>query len=140
LAAGPIRPGLRLNWPRGVFAVGNAAGEAHPCVAEGISMAMQSAWLLTGRLIEWRKAGGRSAALPKVAAQYAWAWRRAFLPRLVAASAVVSWVMSKRALTVSIPLVNRFPDLLTWGALASGKAQRVVRTRSSPVISLSASP
>jgi flavin-dependent dehydrogenase len=140
LAAGPIRPGLRLHWPRGVFAVGNAAGEAHPCVAEGISMAMQSAWILTRGLLEWRKAGGRSTALPRVAAQYAWAWRRAFLPRLVAASAVVSWVMSKRALTVSIPLVNRFPRLLTCGALASGKAQRVVRSNSSPVYSLSSAP
>src|SRR5262249_20095406 len=43
MAAGPIRPGVRLRTPPGFFAVGNAAGEAHPVIAEGISMAMQSA-------------------------------------------------------------------------------------------------
>ncbi len=75
LAAGPIRPGVRLRRPPGVFAVGNAAGEAHPVVAEGLSMALQSAWLLTERLRAWR--GGSTAALPAVAADYARAWRRA---------------------------------------------------------------
>src|ERR1039457_285735 len=52
LAAGPIRPGIRL--PRSgadVFLIGNAAGEAHPIVGEGISMAMQSAWLLCEQLV-----------------------------------------------------------------------------------------
>src|ERR1700683_2580756 len=51
LAAGPLRPGIRVRGNGGICAVGNAAGEAHPVVAEGISMAMQSAWLLTRRLI-----------------------------------------------------------------------------------------
>src|SRR5207253_2767244 len=46
LSAGPIRPGIRHCGLDGIFLVGNAAGEAHPVVAEGIGMAMQSAWLL----------------------------------------------------------------------------------------------
>lgn len=46
LSAGPINPGIRQQFSNGVFLVGNAAGEAHPIVAEGISMAMQAAWLL----------------------------------------------------------------------------------------------
>ena len=50
LAAGPIAPGIRTRYADGIFRVGNAAGEAHPIVAEGISMAMQSAWLLAGAL------------------------------------------------------------------------------------------
>jgi hypothetical protein len=33
LAAGPIRPGIRLQGRPGIFPVGNAAGEAHPVVA-----------------------------------------------------------------------------------------------------------
>jgi flavin-dependent dehydrogenase len=45
LAAGPLRPGRREAREDGYFAVGNAFGEAHPIVAEGISMAVQSAWL-----------------------------------------------------------------------------------------------
>ena len=40
--------------------IGNAAAEAHPIIGEGISMAMQSAWLLCVRLI----AAGRSNASP----------------------------------------------------------------------------
>ncbi len=43
LSAGPIRPGIRAFRRDGIFTVGNAAGEAHPIVAEGISMALQSA-------------------------------------------------------------------------------------------------
>ena len=82
LAVGPLRPGLRSPDPRpAVFAVGNAAGEAHPIVGEGISMALQSAWLLGRRLIAggpdrdaaaWHTAGKRHAA----------EWRRYFAPRI----------------------------------------------------------
>ena len=46
LSAGPIRPAIRRFRSQGVFAVGNAAGESHPIIAEGISMAIQSAALL----------------------------------------------------------------------------------------------
>ena len=50
LATGPIRPGVRLGQGDGVFRIGNAAGEAHPIVGEGISMAMQSAFVLAAVL------------------------------------------------------------------------------------------
>ena len=41
LAAGPIRPGVRLRrWRTDAFLIGNAAGEAHPIIGEGISMAI----------------------------------------------------------------------------------------------------
>ena len=46
LATGPIRPGVRLGHGDGIFRIGNAAGEAHPIVGEGISMAIQSAFVL----------------------------------------------------------------------------------------------
>src|SRR5204862_6965987 len=51
LASGPLRPGVRLGRRRGegedgAFRIGNAAGEAHPIVGEGISMALQSAFVL----------------------------------------------------------------------------------------------
>ena len=47
LSAGPIRPGFRSRFKDGVFIVGNAAGESHPIIAEGISMASQSENTLT---------------------------------------------------------------------------------------------
>jgi flavin-dependent dehydrogenase len=123
LSVGPIRPGMRLRWPAGIFAVGNAAGEAHPVVAEGISMAMQSAWLLARRLIY--------SSRPRAEDQRAYAaeWRRAFQPRLIASQAVARWAMTPRALTASLPWVSRFPRLLTWGALASGKVSPISRTK-----------
>jgi flavin-dependent dehydrogenase len=128
LAAGPIRPGMRLTWPTGVFAVGNAAGEAHPVVAEGISMAMQSAWLLARELETWRRHGLRQSELPCVADRYARRWRCAFRPRLIAAAAVARWAMSPRLMASSLPIFRKFPALLTWGAAVTGKSTRVVRS------------
>ena len=46
LASGPLRPGVRQPYRDGVYAVGNAAGEVHPIVGQGISLALRSAALL----------------------------------------------------------------------------------------------
>ncbi|MEO6138307.1 MAG: NAD(P)/FAD-dependent oxidoreductase, partial [Luteimonas sp.] len=55
LGAGPIRPGIRSPAPaRNVFAIGNAAGEAHPILGEGMTMGIQSAFMLCARLIPQR--------------------------------------------------------------------------------------
>jgi len=124
LSAGPIRPGIRGGGSAGAFLVGNAAGEAHPVVAEGISMALQGAWLLARRLLSSR---GREA--DAVAAGYAADWRRAFAPRLYAAAAVAHWAMRPAAVAAALPLLSRLPALLSWGARASGKAAAVVPRR-----------
>ena len=63
------------------MAVGNAAGEAHPIIAEGISMAMQSAWLLCDRLAR-EKHPLLNASLREVGRDYSRAWRRTFAPRM----------------------------------------------------------
>jgi flavin-dependent dehydrogenase len=126
LAAGPIRPGVRLRYGRGIFPVGNCAGEAHPAVAEGISMAMQSSWLLTRRLIAWRRAGGVRAYLDVVGDAYAAAWRRNFAGRLYASEALAQWAMRPAAVAGTLPLLHLFPGILPWAARLSGKAKRVV--------------
>jgi menaquinone-9 beta-reductase len=131
LAAGPIRPGIRLEAPVGVFRVGNAAGEAHPVVAEGISMALQSSWLLADRLAAWKQHGGRRADLPAVQESYAAAWRKAFTPRIWAAHVIAHWAMRPATVSLSLPLLWCFPKLLTWGAQFSGKARSIVRCPSS---------
>ncbi|HVC93883.1 MAG TPA: FAD-dependent monooxygenase [Pirellulales bacterium] len=128
LAAGPIRPGIRRRYDDRVFAVGNAAGEAHPVVAEGISMAMQSAWLLGQRLAA---DGGRvrsrrardEAAVDRAGRDYAALWRQAFAGRIRAAAAVAHWAMHPAAVRAALPLVRRCPSLLTWGARRCGKAR-----------------
>src|SRR6478736_1872923 len=77
LSAGVIQPGIRPRYQDGAFVVGNAAGEAHPVVAEGISMAMQSAWLLAERLIAQRGEIHLALARQQIARSYSAAWRRA---------------------------------------------------------------
>jgi menaquinone-9 beta-reductase len=118
LGAGPLRPGIRLQARAGLFPVGNAAGEAHPVIAEGISMALQSAWLLSRHLL----AGPPTRALAQA---YAADWRRQFAPRLHTARVVAEWAMRPVAVAGLLPLLCRFPVLLNWGARLSGKVRRL---------------
>jgi flavin-dependent dehydrogenase len=120
LSAGPIRPGIRRCFADGVFVVGNAAGEAHPAVAEGISMAMQSAWLLVEKLIA-------NSDEQSVARDYTRAWRSSFAPRIRAAAAIAHWTMRPRLVAATLPLFRTWPKLLTLGAWLSGKSKLVVQ-------------
>jgi menaquinone-9 beta-reductase len=135
LSAGPIRPGIRLGSCHGpgIFLVGNAAGEAHPIVAEGISMAMQSAWLLAERLTARQDSVCSSLALNAIGRDYAAAWRRSFAPRIRAASLFAQWAMRPAVVRPALPLVRRFPSVLTLGARLGGKATRVVTEEEYPV-------
>ena len=116
LAAGPIRPGIKSFARNGVFAIGNAAGEAHPLIAEGISMAIQSAFLLCGAL---REPGDAHDA---VARRYARAWRRQFAPRVHAAAAFARLATDARTRPTAIAALRAMPSMLTLGARWSGKA------------------
>ena len=117
MAAGPIRPGVRLRSPAGFYAVGNAAGEAHPVIAEGLSMAIQSAWLLSNRLL-------RGEPIDFACRGYANDWRRAFLPRLRTSRLLAAWAMRPIARAATMPVLAGWPSLLTWFARLSGKANR----------------
>ncbi len=122
LSAGPIRPGIRRCGFGRIFLVGNAAGEAHPVVAEGIGMAMQSAWLLCECLTS-RSAGVLSEeVLDAVRSEYAAAWRRTLAPRIRAAALIANWAMRPAAVACVLPLLRLFPGALTVGARFSGKA------------------
>ena len=126
LAAGPIRPGIRPRYAEGVFYVGNAAGEAHPIVAEGISMAMQSAWLLCNRLLRTQDRAASLDTRAQAGRLYARDWRAAFALRIYAAAAfahTAMWPGAERLL----PVIERFPKILSWGATLSGKTALLVR-------------
>jgi flavin-dependent dehydrogenase len=125
MSSGPIRVGMRLRTPRGIFALGNTAGEAHPVIAEGITMALQSAWLLSERLIAWRRSGGRPEALDTVAANYRTAYLRSFGQRILTSIALAQWAMRPAVFVGTLPAVRFFPALLTWGAGWTGKAKRL---------------
>jgi flavin-dependent dehydrogenase len=113
LATGPIRPGMRTRYHDGIFFTGNVAGEAHPIIAEGISMAIQSSWLLAQHLLSDGPAAGPN---------YARAWKQQFAARL-RASSVFAWLaMNDHSRAAASQLIRIFPSLLTWGAHLSGKA------------------
>jgi menaquinone-9 beta-reductase len=127
LAVGPIRPGIRpASRGEGRFAIGNAAGEAHPIVAEGISMAIQSAWLLCERLIAQGDRARASHAQRAIARDYAAAWRRSFTTRIRAAALFAHLAMRPHAARVLLPLLRRHPSIVTVGARLSGKVRRSV--------------
>lgn len=119
LAAGPIRPGIRVRSPERFFAVGNAAGEAHPLVAEGIGMAIQSAWLLAEALGDARGAHD-PARLRAAAREYERRWRVHFAARVRASRFLA--LATGTALRACTALVAAAPELLAWGARWSGKA------------------
>lgn len=129
LSAGPIRPGIRARYKDGVFFTGNAAGEAHPIVAEGISMAAQSAWLLAQCLIADREGVLSGAGRDVVGRRYAAQWAHSFAPRIRAASLFAHLAMRPQAATFVLSLLKLFPVLLTLGARLSGKTRQIVPSR-----------
>jgi flavin-dependent dehydrogenase len=112
LSAGPIRPGIRTLAAGAVFHAGNAAGEAHPLVAEGISMAIQAGWLAAGAIA----AGGDEER------SYAASWRRHFASRVRASSFFASLMLRPWGAAASAALLESSPAILTWGAWWSGKS------------------
>jgi flavin-dependent dehydrogenase len=118
LSTGPIRPGIRPRYRDGVFFTGNSAGEAHPIIAEGISMAIQSSWLLTRHLV---------AAGPAAATLYPREWRAQFGVRIAAASVFAHCAMHDTSRATAARLIAAFPAILTWGAALSGKATPMMR-------------
>ncbi|HEU4618344.1 MAG TPA: FAD-dependent monooxygenase [Gammaproteobacteria bacterium] len=133
LAAGPIAPGIRAfradaertgGGLGGIFAVGNAAGEAHPVIAEGISMAIQGADLLAGLLVASQDRIGSPAARAEVGRRYAAAWRGRFGARLRAAALFARLASSEHAAGLLLPLARALPGAISLGARWSGKAQR----------------
>ena len=122
LSAGPIRPAIRRFERDGVFAIGNAAGEAHPIVAEGISMAIQSAFLLCERLLE-RGAESTHA----IAREYETQWRGNFAARVHAAALFARVLMNPLAGRAAVAILERLPAILTAGARWSGKDRGLQR-------------
>lgn len=135
LSAGPIRPGVRAAHQAGLFRVGNAAGEAHPIIAEGISMAMQSSWLLCRRLIAEQTSVLAGADTGSLGDAYARNWRGQFALRLQAAEVLARVAMQPVGAALAGWAVNAAPQLLTLGARISGKtAPTIVRALSAEAV------
>ena len=125
-SVGPLHPGIRRTSDGGGFFVGNAAGEAHPVIAEGISMAMQSGFLLARMLAD--NSDRRDARR-----RYAAAWHHLFASRIRAAAAIAHWAMRPMAVAISLPLLSAFPAVLTQGARSSGKVSPICSAAPEPI-------
>lgn len=136
LAAGPLDPGIRLSAKDAMFRIGNAAGEAHPIVGEGMSMALQSAWLLSAQLLD--RAGHKALShhglasvtwQSEVAMHYATAWRRQFVPRLRLAAIFAHAAMRPASSAALMAAAQMWPGLLTQGASWSGKTRGIIDSK-----------
>jgi flavin-dependent dehydrogenase len=112
LAAGPIRPGVRAFHHADVFVLGNAVGEAHPAIAEGIAMALESAALLAGLLLSEQHA----------ARVYERRWRARFGRQVLASRLVAAAAMHASAMDLSRLLIGASPRILSFCAGLAGKA------------------
>ena len=121
LAAGPLHPGMRPLYRDGVFAVGNAAAEAHPVVGEGIAMALASAALLCERLAPALAGDFSRESERRVAREYSSAWRRRFVLRLWTSARLAQLAMRPSAGAWAERVLSPAPALLSAVAALSGK-------------------
>ena len=126
LSVGPLRPQIRLSTSDRWFSVGNAAGETHPLIGEGMSMALQSAFLLAGSLIS-QPAGAIDATRARdIHRAYRSAWRRAFAQRLRLARIFAHIAMRPELSAPVTRLLRNRPKLLTAAAHLAGKARKPI--------------
>ena len=106
-----------------IFRVGNLAGESHPIIAEGISMALQSGWMLARELGESRKWGPceRAAA----GQRYSVAWKKQFSTRIRVASLLARMVIFPATARALRTVVQAVPMSLSVGAVLSGKTRAI---------------
>ena len=128
LASGPLDPGVRLRPSDEMFRIGNAAGEAHPIIGEGMSMALQSAWLLCAHLLRTGHANTATDATRQreIARVYAAEWRQQFAPRLRLAAAFAHAAMRPVTAAPLMAFARICPGLLTIGATWGGKTRSAV--------------
>jgi flavin-dependent dehydrogenase len=129
LSVGPLRPGIRLNTVHGPFRVGNAAGESHALIGEGLSMALQSSVLLAATLTRQPVADIRGARGMDLHRTYAAAWRRRFAPRLRLAALYAQIAMRPLLAEPTRALLAHRPALLCRAAQLAGKAATGAFTR-----------
>lgn len=125
MTSGPLKPGVHLGAEDGIFRIGDAAGEAHPVLGEGMSLALQSAALLSSLLLGAGGSGRAPHGLSQGALQrrYEAEWRRAFLPLIRWAAGFAQVAMRPAGAQVLIGLAGLWPALLSRTALWESKVR-----------------
>ncbi len=121
LSCGPMEPGVREVYADGRFFVGNAAGEVHALIGEGMTLALCAGQLL-GRVISDHRAalaGGEDLAV--VGEAYRDRWLDRFGSRLHAGNAFSQVLMRPLLSAVAATYLHAFPDVLNQCIRWSGK-------------------
>lgn len=122
LASGPLLPGIRTVYHDGRFFVGNAAGEVHALIGEGMTLALRAAVLLADTLAT---GPARPADLPALGASYERQWRAAFTHRYHAAQIFANILMQPTLNALANTLLTHFPELLTTCIRHAGGKDRL---------------
>ena len=121
LGAAPIRPGMSGGYRERFFAVGNARGEAHPIIAEGISMAIQSAYLLSTRLLSMPH--GSAEHWYALRRSYEDEYREAFAVRMRAAALFAGLAVRQSTAHAAARMLTAVPELLGYAVRCAGKVR-----------------
>jgi 2-polyprenyl-6-methoxyphenol hydroxylase-like FAD-dependent oxidoreductase len=124
LSIGPLRPQIRLRKPHRLFSVGNAAGETHPLIGEGMSMAVQSAFLLASQLAPQPAHTIDATRALEIHRAYRSAWCKAFALRQRLAAIYAHIAMRPLLSLPATRLLRNCPQLLTAAAHLAGKARK----------------
>jgi flavin-dependent dehydrogenase len=116
MTSGPLEPGIRTQYHDGRFFVGNAAGEVHALVGEGITLAMRSAALLADTLIQTGLTN-----LHRAGALYTHAWRKQFIPRYAAAQLFANLMMRPALAAFTGSFLDTYPEAFAACIRSAGK-------------------
>jgi flavin-dependent dehydrogenase len=114
LACGPLAPGIRQVYRDGRFFLGNAAGEVHALVGEGITLALGAGGLLADAVA----AHGLTEAAGRA---YERAWRRSFTARYRAAQLFVNLIMRPAPAACAATLLRACPAAMNACVRWAGK-------------------
>jgi flavin-dependent dehydrogenase len=117
-ACGPLVPGVRRIFSDGCFFTGNAAGEVHALIGEGITLALRSARLLSDKLVHGLRAG---EGFEDIGLAYEAAWRCEFYRRWRAGNLFSELLMRPLLGEVAAAVLEAFPELMTLAVHYSGK-------------------
>jgi len=132
LSVGPIRPGVRVDGCRNIFRVGNAAGETHPLIGEGINMALHSARLAAAHVSRLAPRAVDALRLHAANRAYAAEWHGAFGSRLRYARWYAHLAMRPAFANPVNVILRSHPGLMTHAARWAGKARAATPTQRSP--------
>jgi 2-polyprenyl-6-methoxyphenol hydroxylase-like FAD-dependent oxidoreductase len=123
LTVGPLRPGTDRPGADTLLRVGNAVGESHPLIGEGIAMALQSAVLLTLELRRRAPATINAREVFDVQRHYAVKRHHEFSRRLRVAALYAHVAMRPRLAGPVRAILGRWPALLSEAAWLANKAR-----------------